>query len=219
MDALRGRWRADSTAAAPAADPAVVEDVGSDLLRRWREPHRHYHDVTHLGEVLSAVDTLCEAEAVDDAERGVASLAVWFHDAVYTVDSPGTNEAESAALATRELTRLGASAGLTARVAALVLDTATHDAESAAGEGAAGDVVHDADLWVLSAPVSRFDEYCQQVRHEYAHVPASTYARARSEVLRPFLVRPHVYRSAHAREAWEPIARENLARELTRLAG
>jgi predicted metal-dependent HD superfamily phosphohydrolase len=219
MDALRGRWRADSTAAAPTADPAVVEDVGTDLLRRWREPHRHYHDVKHLGEVLSAVDTLCEAEAVGDAERGVASLAVWFHDAVYTVDSPDTNEAESAALATRELTRLGASAGLTARVAALVLDTASHDAESTAGEGAAGDVVHDADLWVLSAPVSRFDEYCQQVRDEYAHVPASTYARARSQVLRPFLVRPHVYRSSHAREAWEPIARENLARELTRLAG
>ena len=46
MDALRGRWRADSAAAAPSADPAVVEDVGTDLLRRWREPHRHYHDVT-----------------------------------------------------------------------------------------------------------------------------------------------------------------------------
>ena len=37
--------------------------------------------------------------------------------------------------------------------------------------------------------------------------------------LRPFLVRDHVYRTAHARAEWEPSARENLARELTRLAG
>jgi predicted metal-dependent HD superfamily phosphohydrolase len=80
-------------------------------------------------------------------------------------------------------------------------------------------VVHDADLWVLSAPVARFDEYCAQVREEYAHVPAALYATARSELLRPFLVRDHVYRTAHARAEWEPSARENLARELTRLAG
>jgi predicted metal-dependent HD superfamily phosphohydrolase len=113
---------------------------------------------------------------VDDEERGVASLAAWFHDAVYAVGFPETNEAESAALASRELTRLGAPADLRARVAALVLDTATHDASSSADTGAAGVVVHDADLWVLSAPVDRFDEYCRQVREEYAHVSSPAYA-------------------------------------------
>ena len=45
------------------------------------------------------------------------------------------------------------------------------------------------------------------------------YAAARTEVLRPFLRREHVYRTTHARAEWEPSARENLARELTRLAG
>lgn len=218
MDALRGRWRADSTAVAPAADAAVVEDVGNDLLRRWREPHRHYHGVTHLREVLSAVDTLCAAEAVGDEDRAVAAVAAWFHDAVYAVDPPDGNEAGSAALAAQGLSRLGSPAALRARVAALVLDTATHDLGPDRPDPARA-VVHDADLWVLSAPVARFDEYCRQVREEYAHVPSTAYARGRSEVLRPFLVRPHVYRSAHAREAWEPTARENLARELTRLAG
>lgn len=219
MDALKGRWRADSAAVAPSADAAAVDDVGTDLLRRWREPHRRYHDVTHLGEVLSAVDTLCTAEAVEDADRAVAAVAAWFHDAVYAVDPPDGNEADSAALAASGLSRLGAPAGLRVRVAALVLDTATHDLGPAHPTDVARAVVHDADLWVLSAPVARFDEYCRQVREEYAHVPSTAYARRRSQVLRPFLVRTHVYRSAHAREAWEPTARENLARELTRLAG
>ena len=218
MDALRGRWRADSAAAAPSADAAVVEDVGTDLLRRWREPHRRYHDLRHLGEVLSAVDTLCAAEAVDDADHAAAALAAWFHDAVYAVEPPDGNEARSAALAAQALSRLGVPGELRAQVAALVLDTATHDLGATAPDPARV-VVHDADLWVLSAPVARFDEYCHQVREEYAHVPPTAYARGRSEVLRPFLVRPHVYRSAHARETWEPAARENLARELTRLAG
>ena len=99
MDALRGRWRTESAAAAPGARDAPVEDIGSDLLRRWREPHRRYHDATRLGEVLSAVDTLCTAEAINDADRAVAALGTWFHDAVYAVEPAAGNEARSAALA------------------------------------------------------------------------------------------------------------------------
>lgn len=216
MESLRGRWRVDCTAGMPAADAAVVDDVGTDLLRRWREPHRRYHDVTHLAEVLTAVDTLCKAEGLDGGDRAATALAAWFHDAVYAVDALDGNEAASAVLATRALTRLGAPVGLRAWVAALVLDTATHDLGPAAEPAQV--VLHDADLWVLSAPVARFDEYCHQVREEYAHVPVTAYAASRSKVLRPFLVRSHVYHSAHARAAWEPAARENLARELTRLA-
>lgn len=219
MDALKGRWRADCTVAAPAAGAADVEDVGTDLLRRWREPHRRYHDTTHLAEVLTAVDTLCRAGAVPAAAHTVAALAAWFHDAVYTVQPGAPNEAESASLAAVRLGRLGVDPEVTARVVAVVLDTVSHDLPAEGADDPARVVVHDADLWVLAAPVARFDEYCGQVREEYAHVPVAAYAAARSEVLRPFLVRPHVYRTTHARVEWEPAARENLARELTRLAG
>ena len=218
MDALRRRWPADCAAVAPEAERAVVDDVGRDLLTRWQEPHRRYHDTTHLAEVLAAVDVLAAAEHVPRDSRAVATLAVWFHDAVYAVQSPTDNEERSAALAARELERLGADSSVVERVVEVVLDTAAHDLGSTALDPARV-IVHDADLWVLSAPVERFDEYCRQVHEEYHHVPAATYASARSEVLRPFLTRPHVYGTAHARRHWEPAARENLARELTRLAG
>ena len=219
MDALRGRWRADCAAVAAGAPATTVDDIGSDLLRRWHEPHRRYHDATHLTEVLTAVDNLCSVGGVDGSGHAVATLATWFHDAVYAVDPTAANEAESASLAARQLARLPVEPDLTARVVAVVLDTATHELTPEASADPARVVVHDADLWVLSAPVARFDEYCAQVREEYSHVPVSLYATARAEVLRPFLVREHVYRTAHARAEWEPSARENLARELTRLAG
>ena len=219
MDALRVRWRADCTPVAGDAPADTIDDVGTDLLRRWHEPHRRYHATTHLAEVLTAVDVLCAADGVDGTNRSVAALAAWFHDAVYAVDPANANEAESASLASRQLVRLGTDPEVTARVAAVVLDTASHDLTPEASADPARVVVHDADLWVLSAPVARFDEYCTQVREEYGHVPVALYARARAEVLRPFLVREHVYRTTHARAEWEPSARENLARELTRLAG
>jgi predicted metal-dependent HD superfamily phosphohydrolase len=219
MEALRGRWRHDCATVAAKAEVATVDDIGADLLRRWHEPHRHYHDATHLTEVLSAVDGLCSVGGVNGSNHAVAALATWFHDAVYAVDPAAHNEAESASLAARQLARLPVEPDVAARVVAVVLDTASHDLTPQASADPARVVVHDADLWVLSAPVARFAEYCAQVREEYAHVPAALYATARSEVLRPFLVRDHVYRTAHARAEWEPSARENLARELTRLAG
>ncbi len=219
MDALRGRWRADCASVAAHATAETVDEIGIDLLRRWHEPHRHYHDATHLTEVLAAVDALCAVEGVNGSNHAVAALATWFHDAVYAVDPAADNEAESATLAAQQLGRLPVDPDLAARVVAVVLDTASHELTSQASSDPARVVVHDADLWVLSAPVARFDEYCAQVREEYAHVPVARYAAARTEVLRPFLVRDHVYRTAHARAEWEPSARENLAREITRLAG
>ncbi|WP_377644753.1 hypothetical protein [Oryzobacter terrae] len=218
MDALRGRWRTDC-GQVTRASPAEVDEVGARLLRRWREPHRRYHDATHLAEVLAAVDTLCSADDVAAADHTVAVLAAWFHDAVYSAEDHETNEVASADVAREELGRLGVRDEIRSRVALLVLDTVAHDLSGEDATDPARVVLHDADLWILASPVARFDEYCRQVRDEYAHVPAAAYAAGRSDVLRPFLVRPRVYLSAHARSAWEDTARENLARELTRLAG
>jgi predicted metal-dependent HD superfamily phosphohydrolase len=218
MDALRGRWRADCARVARAGQ-AEVDEVGVRLLRRWREPHRRYHDATHLAEVLTAVDTLCGSAGVSEADHAVAALAGWFHDAVYSAEEHSTNEAASADVAREDLGRLGVRDEIRSRVVLLVLDTVAHDLSPDGAADPARVVLHDADLWILASPVPRFDEYCRQVRDEYAHVPAAAYAAGRSEVLRPFLVRPHVYASAHARSQWEDAARENLARELTRLAG
>lgn len=218
MDPLTRRWRTDCADAAPRAAPELVESLGADLISRWREPHRHYHDARHLTEVLAAVDTLCGRSRFRDAPaRTVALMAAWFHDAVYDPTPDAANEHASADLARVLLAPLGLQEQTLDHVCTVILDTVDHDLGSEA-DGARV-VFHDADLWVLSAPVARFDEYCEQVRAEFAHVAAPDYAAARTSVLRPFLVRPHIYRTKRARRSWEPAARENLARELTRLAG
>ncbi|MEO5608692.1 MAG: hypothetical protein ABIQ61_06425 [Ornithinibacter sp.] len=221
MDPLTRRWRAVCEIAAPDAASREVDAVGADLLSRWHESHRHYHDTTHLTEVLTAVDTLCAGGRLRDrSARTLALLAGWFHDAIYDPTPDAANEQESADLAREELGRLGVGGAVVDRVCTVVLDTVNHDV--VAGGGGVGEerlVFHDADLWVLGAPVARFDEYCEQVRAEFAQVATGDYAVARTAVLRTFLVRPHVYLTAHARREWESRAKENLAREVTRLAG
>ena len=189
------------------AGPAPVDRTARDLLARYREPHRAYHDERHLAEVLVALDALTRAAAPP-----AVLLAASWHDAVY---DPRTTDSEerSALLAERELPPLGLGAG---EVARLVRLTSTHDP---AREDGAGALLCDADLAVLAAAPQRYAEYAAGVRAEYAHVAAEAFRAGRAAVLRTLLDRPAVYATAAGRERWEAAARRNLAAELVALTG
>lgn len=199
---------------APGAGDDDLVAAGTDVAARWEEPQRHYHSLRHLLEMLAAITRLAPAAGLDPRQVAVARAAAWFHDAVYdpTADA-GANEEASAVLAIDVLDRLGAPADVIEDVARLVAATADH---AAAQRDPLTDVVVDADLAVLGAGPARFDEYCRQVRAEYAHVPDAQYATARAAVLRG-LTTGRLYRTDLADELWGEQAHENLARELARL--
>ncbi len=183
--------------------PAVL---GEELLRRYAEPHRRYHDATHLAEVLDRVDEL--AGEADDPDT--VRLAAWFHDAVYR-PLRGDNEERSAVLAERMLADTDLPAGTIANVARLVRLTATHDPEPGDRDGA---VMCDADLAILAAGPERYAAYAAAVREEHAQLADETFRAGRADLLRRLLARPALYRTAPARARWEAAARHNLRTEL-----
>lgn len=197
-DELRRRW-------ANTLDTA--DDLGAELISRYAEPHRVYHDRRHLLDVLEAVDAL-GALADDPA---LVQLAAWFHDAVYEIGADD-NEEQSAQLAEKRLQ--GRVADPTA-VADLVLTTATHDP---AGDRNAM-VLCDADLAVLGASADSYAAYAEAVRREHAGVPDVTFGPTRASILRTLLERPHLYNTEPARDRWERQARLNIAHEVSRLPG
>jgi len=215
VPALITWWTLDVRSLAPAAHNDTVTAVGSSLLARWTEPARRYHTTTHLVEMFWALEDLELAGAVDDRGCTLGRVAAWFHDAVYDPQAlPGANEAASADLARESLRQLGFDEDDRQTVAALVEMTAGHDLD---GDEPVGAAFHDADLWVLSAPEERFDEYCAQVREEYAHVDEDAYRAGRAAILEPLLHRDRIYRTTAALREWEAAARVNLGRELARL--
>ncbi len=215
MPALITWWGLDIRQLAPEAHADTVAAIGSDLLARLDEPHRRYHNAQHVVEMFWALEDLQTGGEVEDREAPVARLAAWFHDAVYEPMAPGgQNEADSAALAERDLRALGIDTDVVDVVRGLVEATVDHESVSSTGLLAS---FTDADLWILSAPHERFDAYCQQVREEYAAVPDARYAAARTAILAPLLHRDAVYATRTARRDWEDAARSNLSRELSRL--
>jgi predicted metal-dependent HD superfamily phosphohydrolase len=185
-----------------------LADVRDRLLAAYADG-RGYHDTRHLAEVLARVEELGVSDNVE------VVLAAWFHDAVYD-GHPGAEE-RSALLAEAELggSVVDGRAVDVAEVARLVRLTEHHD--PAPGDHS-GEALCDADLAILAAPPERYREYAAGVRREYAAWPDDDFRAGRRAVLEDLASRDALFRTAYAREHWEPLARANLAAEIGTLS-
>ena len=191
--ALRQRWGS----LLPGGDR-----LGAELLARWSEPHRHYHDLAHLSDALTALDLLGPGSRSEE-------VALWFHDAVHT-SSPGHDEQLSAALAARELPAVGVDAAEVAEVVRLVLVTIDH---SPATGDAAGARVSDADLAILGADPARYRASVQALRAESAAMDDTTWQASRRAALAAFAAKRPLFHTPLGNSLWEGPARANLAAE------
>ncbi|MGL5858366.1 MAG: HD domain-containing protein [Angustibacter sp.] len=206
---LLGGWVRHGRVVAPVVDQADLEAAGLELLARYDEPHRHYHDTRHLGEVVGAVALLAEHAR----DLSAVMVAAWWHDAVYL---PGAddNEVASAALATATLDGWEAAPDRALHIGDLIRMTATHRPQP---HDADATVLSDADLAILASPPARYAEYVAGVRREFAVLPHQAFADGRAAVLRDLLDRDHIFSTPSGRARWEAPARENIERELRHL--
>jgi predicted metal-dependent HD superfamily phosphohydrolase len=206
--ALASRWR--ELAARVPLTPGAAEQVGDHLLVAWSEPHRRYHDLRHLAEVLDHVDELAQLARDPDAVR----LAAWFHDVRH--DGGPDDEERSARAAESLLASAGAPPPTVHEMARLVRLTATHDP---AADDVDGAVLCDADLAVLARDPAGYRAYAEDVRAEYAHVPDGDFRAGRAAVLSALVAQPRLFRTDEGAGRWEAAARRNVASELAELAG
>lgn len=182
--------------------------LGGELLQRWGEDHRRYHDRAHLLNVLESLDTL--SHHLQQSPPRAVVLAAWFHDAVYR-GVAGEDEEASAKLAENRLSEPGLPTPEIAEVARLVRLTSTH--QPAAGD-TAGALLCDADLSVLARPEPAYRRYVRAVREEYRHVNDVDFARGRTAVVRHLLELDPLFHTAAGRSLWQAGARRNLQAEL-----
>jgi len=195
---LEAVFAEDARAAGASAPDATLEAVAGELIARWSEPHRHYHNLAHLEACL------------DEIDDPVTRLAAWGHDAIYDSRSPA-NEERSALLLTHLLHRCQTPPDIRDEAARLVRLTKGHAVDPGDERGK---MLADADLNVLTRPWPSYLSYVDAVRREYAHVSDDLWRAGRAAILESLLDLPAMFHLHPERE--EP-ARANLHRELTQL--
>lgn len=217
---LRPRWRELCERLGVAAEQQ--EKWWAMIEGRYIEPHRHYHTLEHLSELLEHLDA--HRSAITDVDA--VSLAIFFHDIVYEpkAGSP-KNEQDSAILFDffgQEALPPGSPLGLTkgaliAKVRTWILQTASHKVSDEDEQDCK--LFMDFDMAILGTPWERYDKYSQQVRSEYCHVPEAVFCKARSAFLASCaLDAAPVFASAAFRRSHEMQAKENMAREASLLS-
>ena len=183
--------------------------VETDIVARYSEPHRRYHDLRHVRSVVrDAVDLV----PLTGAETAVLTLAACAHDVVYDA-VPGTDEHLSALWAQTWLLRSNLES-VASRVSDLVLMTIKHSADPADSVACA---LLDADLAILGSSPADYDAYVSAVRQEYSAVDDAAWRTGRSRVLSSLLERDNLFLTSAGRDRWEAASRRNLARELESL--
>jgi pantetheine-phosphate adenylyltransferase len=95
----------------------------SFILDRWSEPHRHYHNIDHLSDLISQIDEDYSYGIINELEREKLTLTALFHDLVFDPERED-NEERSAEIFYRFCTEQY-NVDLV-EVKQMILDTKTH---------------------------------------------------------------------------------------------
>jgi predicted metal-dependent HD superfamily phosphohydrolase len=185
----------------------------AELAAAYGEPHRAYHNATHIAELLRWFDRV--ADDIGWHQPAEVYLAILFHDAIYN-PAAKDNEARSAAWArSADLTggELGPGVAVDrARVAELIELTARHGSLTTADHDAA--LFLDSDMAVVGSAAEAFTGYDAAIATEYAHVPHDRYRAGRRAFLGMLAAKPRIFYTDYFHARLDAQARENIARAL-----
>ncbi|HUS29715.1 MAG TPA: hypothetical protein VMZ53_14525 [Kofleriaceae bacterium] len=176
----------------------LPDDVARELVAAYSEPHRAYHNLTHIAELLGWFDRV--ADDIGWKDPAAVYAAIVFHDAIY-VPGAKDNEARSADWARR--------AGFGDDVAQLILMTMSHTSHGDAGHDAAHFL--DADMAIVGAPAEQFAAYDAAIAREYSHVPPDAFRAGRKAFLAGLAKLPRIFITEYFHSRLDAQARANLA--------
>lgn len=199
--------RAFLPAAGHPNDPTLrvrLDEAWEFLIARYLEPHRRYHTLDHINELLLLFDQYSHlAENPSSVER-----ALWDHDLFYDPKAKD-NEERSAQWHENLLRTLEAPEVVIKREGRLIRSTAYFAPDWQPPTDRDTMLTHDLDLSPLAAPREKFDKNSVNVRFEFSFVSDEDYQKGRIGAMKVFLNRRPIFRLlTHL----EPQATENLTR-------
>jgi predicted metal-dependent HD superfamily phosphohydrolase len=183
---------------------ADASTIWARLIDQLNQPHRHYHDQTHIAHCLAELDGARNRIGNPDA----VELALWFHDAIY---EPGArdNEARSAALFL-DYAKDALAEPLAREISDAILATVHRKIPD---KGNARFVV-DIDLSSFGLPWPRFMADCHALRREQIDIADGEFYRNKCKFLHSLIDRSSIFVTPYFRQRYEGAARINIQRYL-----
>ena len=185
-----------------------AENEFNKLKTMYSEPHRFYHNLRHVGNCLTELDSVKQLVQQPD----LVEFAIWYHDTIYDAQAKD-NEEQSAELAYGVCLDAKLSHDFANNTKDLILATK----HNSVPQGIDARLLIDVDLSILGKPAAEFDEYEHNIRREYSWVPENQFRQGRSQILQMFLDRDSIYLTDFFKGKYESQARENLQRSIDAL--
>ncbi|MFC3158731.1 Predicted metal-dependent phosphohydrolase, HD superfamily [Chryseobacterium arachidis] len=189
-------------------DHYLIENLWTEIEKKYSEKGRHYHNLEHLENMFSELDSI-----KDKIENWIdISFGVFYHDVIYDATSK-VNEEKSAEFAKLRLEKLNLKQGSIDKISAQIIATKVHQKS----EDNDINYLLDADLSILGKDLEIYLDYTKKIRKEYSIYPDLLYKPGRKKVLKHFLELENIFKTDSFREKYEVRARENILFEIESL--
>lgn len=201
IEGLKAIWDQNFEKFGFAPDPFYFQE----LVLRYQEPHRHYHNLDHIESVIKRIYQLAINNGLNDNHLFHAVLGAFYHDAVY-VPGWGENEAFSEQMAVDRLKAIGLEDLPVTYIAHAIRETKGH---AYRGQARSVQLLLDADLYELS---TNYDENKDKIRWEFGLPSEEDWIEGRSKFLKAYLALDKLYKLP-GQEHQEGRARRNMLQE------
>lgn len=175
----------------------------------YSETERYYH--TFKEHIAQGLEDFEEVKHI--CENSSLVYFSWLsHDVIYD-PRRSNNEEESASFAYALAIKMNLSYKFASSVNNLILITKHTKKPDTIDEK----LLIDIDLSIFGQPKEIFDEYEKNIRKEYSWVEPEKFREARTNILKQFLNRKHIYSTDFFKQKYEEKARKNLQRSLEKL--
>jgi len=174
-----------------------------DLEKTYSKKSRHYHNLTHLKEMIESFETY--RDKLENPNEILFSI--FYHDFVYSA-SKKDNELKSAEYA---LSVLSENANLNKQ---LVFDAICATQQHFHNSTEDINWLIDFDLKILSKDWEDYKIYFEQIRKEYRIYPDFLYKPGRAKALKHFLENEFIFQTDEFRGLYEEKARANIEKEI-----
>jgi predicted metal-dependent HD superfamily phosphohydrolase len=155
----------------PLLDKWEIQHTVAELLDRWKEPHRKYHSVSHLQDLVEQIQ---HHRNLTTIQQEMLLLTALYHDVIYNPEANNNEEASAEFF----LEAINDPLPYHWQIAFMIYDTTHHKPSSPLSA-----LFSEMDMSIVTRPYKDLLEWEHGIQYEYSFLPIDTYIEKRTAFL------------------------------------